>query len=361
MPTIKRLRRIEVKARVMTTHALLVSTNDLLIHEFEKYSAVTETALEVCAHPTQDQLLQAHHVFVDALYRQPAIEHSNVTLVVMGETSPETWQVAVTHKAAHVAVLPEGQSWIIEHFAAPVVAQSYVVGVIPAIGGAGASTIASAISVHATVDTTPVLLVDLDRANAGLDIVCGAEDVEGLRWDDIGSTNGLMRGEDIQRSIPVHDGVHILSWKRDAEHLNNQISCAEVIKQLSGVFDLMVLDFGTSEIFDADLIKRLDSAIVVVPNTVRGCASAARRIAEVKSHGVEVGLVVREIPGSHLKAVEVSDSLQVPLLARMPTEQRVVEQIEQGMGPGLVNLGSFTRAITQIREALHLESRNIAA
>ena len=345
----------------MSTHALLVSSNDLLIHEFEKYSAVTETALQVAVHPTDEQLAQSHHVFVDALCKTEPIVHPHVTLVVLGETSPETWQVAVTHKAAHVAVMPEGQSWIIDHFPAPIIAQSFSIGVIPAIGGAGASTIASAISVHAKTDSTSVLLVDLDRASAGLDIVCGAEDVDGMRWDDIGSTPGMMRGEDIQRAVPVHDGVHILSWKRDATTVNKDLPCAEVIKQLSGVFDLMVLDFGTAEVFDPELLKRLDIAIVVVPNTVRGCASAARRIAEVKSHGVNVALVVREVPGSHLKPIEVSDSLQVPLLTRLPTDQRVVEQIEQGMGPGLVNLGSFTRAITQIREGLRIESQSIAA
>ena len=345
----------------MSTHALLVSSNDLLIHEFEKYSAVTQTPLEVSANPNVEQISQAHHIFVDALCKTAPIDHPQLTLVVMGETSPETWQVAVTHKAVHVAVMPDGQSWIIEHFPAPIVAQAFALGVIPAIGGAGASTIASAISVHAKQDFHSVMLVDLDRANAGLDIVCGAESSEGLRWDDIGSTPGLMRGEDIQRAVPVHDGVHILSWKRDALALNKEMPCAEVIKQLSGVFEFLVLDFGTTEAFDAELLRRLDAAIVVVPNTVRGCASAARRIAEARAQGVEPLLVVREVSGSHLKSVEVSDSLQVPLLTRLPTDQRVVEQIEQGMGPGLVNLGSFTRAITQIRDGLQLHSLSHAA
>lgn len=337
----------------MSTHALLVSSNDLLIHEFEKYSAVTETLFISTASPTEDEIHNAHHVFIDSRCEIDPIEHPLVTLVVMGETSPGTWQVAVTHKAGHVAVLPEGQSWIIEHFPAPIKSQSLCVGLIPAIGGAGASTIASALSVHARADFNSVVLIDLDRSSAGLDIVCGAEDVEGLRWDDIKTTAGTIRGEDLQRALPIHDGVHLLSWKRDAHSLVQQTSCPEVIAQLSSVFDLMVLDYGSREAFDEQLLRPLDLAIVTVPNTVRGCASAARRIAELGIYGVKTGIAVREVPGSHLKPLEVSESLGVPLLTRVATDARVVEQIEQGMGPGLVNLGSFTRAITQLRENLN--------
>lgn len=345
----------------MSTHALLVSSNDLLIHEFEKYSAVTETPLIATAMPTEHQINNAHHVFIDSRCEIQAVEHALITLVVIGETSPATWQLAVTHKAGHVAVLPEGQGWIIEHFPAPLHSQSFTIGLIPAIGGAGASTIASALSVQACENFGSVALIDLDRTSAGLDIVCGAEEIDGLRWDDIGSATGVIRGEDLQRALPIHDGVHLLSWKRDSLTQNQQLSCPDVIGQLSGVFDLMVLDFGAHEAFDDQLTRMLNQAIVVVPNTVRGCASAARRIGELNGQGISVGLVVREIPGSHLKPIEVSESLGAPLLTRVATDLRVVEQIEQGMGPGLVNLGGFTRSIFQLLESLSIKELSTAA
>lgn len=339
----------------MNTHVLLISANDLLIHEFEKYGAVTETPLITSINPTDEQIENAHHVFIDSVAQSEFIDHSLVTLVVMGETTPDTWQLAVTYKAAHVAVLPEGQTWIVDHFAAPAINRALTVGVIPAIGGAGASTIASALAVHAKVNFRTVMLVDLDRQSAGLDIVCGAEDITGMRWDEIGNIPGKLRGDDILRAVPVHDGVHIMSWERDSPNQALVIPCVDVLQQLSGVTDLLVLDFGASEVFDDELVKQLDVAIVVVPNTIRGCASAARRIAVLQNHAVNCSLVVREVSGSHLNANEVSDSLQIPLLVRLPTEHRVVEQIEQGMGPGLVNLGGFTKAMNTITEAL---SRN---
>ena len=343
------------EVETMNTHVLLISANDLLIHEFEKYGAVTETPLIASTNPTDEQIENAHHVFIDSVAQADVVEHSLITLVVLGETSPDTWQLAVTYRAAHVAVLPEAQTWIVDHFAAPAISRALTVGIIPAIGGAGASTIASALAVHAKVNFRTVMLVDLDRQSAGLDIVCGAEDITGMRWDEIGNVPGKLRGEDILRAVPVHDGVHILSWERDAPNEVQQIPCVDVLQQLAGVTDLLVLDFGASEIFNSELVKQLDAAIVVVPNTIRGCASAARRIAVLQNHAVNCSLVVREISGSHLNANEVSESLQVPLLTRLPTEHRVVEQIEQGMGPGLVNLGGFTKALNSITEGL---SRN---
>ena len=59
-----------------------------------------------------------------------------------------------------------------------------------ASGGLGSSTLAAALA-GAWSKRAP-LLVDLDLTGGGIDVTCGIDHVEGLRWPDLNAVRGVV-------------------------------------------------------------------------------------------------------------------------------------------------------------------------
>ena len=93
-----------------------------------------------------------------------------------------------------------------------------------------------------------------------------------------------------------------------------------------------------------------DLVVSVVPNTVRAAAVAKRVSGELSAR--RHGLVVRTIAGAAIEPMEIAELLDIPLWGVVPSDSRVVEQVEQGLGPAAINLGGFTRAVTAIVDRL---------
>jgi hypothetical protein len=87
-----------------------------------------------------------------------------------------------------------------------------------------------------------------------------------------------------------------------------------------------------------------------VPNTVRATTAAKRNLHLLP--GVECGLIVRSVPGASLEPMDVAEITGVPLWAVIPSDVRVVEQVEQGLGPAAINLGGYTRAVVGLVDRL---------
>ena len=72
-------------------------------------------------------------------------------------------------------------------------AAALVLGVVGARGGVGASTLAAALAARGARRTASVL-VDLDAAAPGLDLLVGLEDDPGVRWPDLAGAAGAIDG-----------------------------------------------------------------------------------------------------------------------------------------------------------------------
>ena len=343
-------------------HALLISSNDRLISEFKKFVAVTQSELVISEVPTPDQIKQAYRVFVDQDFVEVEIGHRDVVIVSIEALGPKTWELAMRLSANYVAVVSESREWLIEHLSAPAIRKGKCIAVISGCGGAGATTVASALAFHSNVLVETVSLVDCDLSNAGIDIVVGAERIPGMRWEDFVSLTNSISATDVVRGLPSKDGISILSSGAEP----NSISIEEVktvVSQLLTVNDLVILDLPRSEglVRESELIASADVVLVVVPSTVRGCASADRIIANVTENNEKVELIVRTLPGSGLTPIEVAHSLNTPLAGSVNTDTRILEQIEQGYGISAIQLGGFTRSMNAIANRILATSEHAFA
>jgi secretion/DNA translocation related CpaE-like protein len=334
-------------------HALLVSTNDRIIAEFEKIVAVTQSKLEVSIFPTRDQIKNAYRVFIDPDVTDIQIEHPTIALVTGRPVGTDTWKQAMSFNATYVATIPESRDWLLDNLTAPITQKALCVAIVPGAGGAGASTIASALAFHATSIFESVCLIDCDQTNAGLDIILGIEGQPGMRWPNFRSLSGAISGTDILRGLPVRDDVSILSTNSEDIVIGIQ-EVLEIVRQILSTTDLVILDLsrdaGLSK--DSELLALADMIWVVVPATVRGCASADRVVANATDNNENVELVVRSIPGATLTPLEVAQILNLPLAGYVSTDTRVVEQIEQGFGISSVHVGGFTRSMNLLANRL---------
>jgi secretion/DNA translocation related CpaE-like protein len=262
---------------------------------------------------------------VRALPRRPG-----VVVVAARELPPADWAAAVEIGAERVAVLPGDEAWLLARAAAAVrspVERGWLLAVGAGCGGAGASTVAAAVSLAAAPG---VVLVDADPWGAGLDLLLGAERADGLRWPELTGLRGRVAGDALLASLPEQGGVHVVAASRAAPGAVPDEALATVVEAARGVGRPVVVDLprsaGDAVPADADL------AVLVVPARLRA-ATAARLIVEAPGSGwAGAQLVVREVPGG-LSREEVADVVGRPVLAELAHDRSAVPRGERGEPP----------------------------
>jgi len=328
------------------SHALVITQNQRIISDFEKFTAVTESELVVSIDPSSSDIKNAYRIFLDQDVSGLEISHSEIVLVVDGALDSTTWQQAMRCRAIYVAQLSQSRDWLVEHLVAPAENAGPIVACVPAVGGAGASYLAVALAAQACHSNATVTLIDADNSSIGIDVLCGAEETLGSRWADLAHLDGGVSGLDIRATLPTMDSFALLS--ADARGAVRILANAKaIIEELGHVSDVTIVDCGRIDSPETQAIVELaDYVFLVVPSTVRGCAAANQALNG--AHSKKFTVVLRQIPGSGLNALTISDTLGVPVFTQIPTDQRIVEQVEQGFGLGNVNLGGFTRSIQQL-------------
>ncbi|HET6393605.1 MAG TPA: septum site-determining protein Ssd [Blastococcus sp.] len=263
---------------------------------------------------------------VRALPRRPG-----VVVVVRGELPSADWAGAVAVGAERVAVLPDDESWLLTRCTTAVRApaeRGRLVVVGGACGGAGASTVATAVALAAAPGVT---LVDADPWGAGLDLLLGAERTEGLRWPELSGLRGRVAGDALLAALPDVAGVSVVAASRSSPQLVPPEALAAVVDAARSVGCPVVVDLprcagGDAVVADADL------AVLVVPARLRG-ATAARLLVEAPdSPWAGAQLVVREVPGG-LARGEVADVVGRPVLADLAHDRSAVPRGERGEPP----------------------------
>ena len=334
-------------------HALLITSDDRVVSEFKTIAAVTQTHLVIASEPTKPEIDLAYRVFVSQELADIDIDHSDVTLVVVGASNSQTWSSALRLSAKQVATIPDSRDWLIENLTQPVKSKGLSVAVVPASGGAGASLLSCGLAFHGRKVFQNVALVDLDQSSASLDITFGLENQPGMRWHDFSALSGSISGVDIYRSLPSRDNVGLLT--------HSELTSAEtlipknlIVDKLKEVCELVVIDFPKSsdKHFSPEAITECDLVLVATTATVRGCASAKRSIAGLAGYARNIELVIRSVPGSNLDPMQIAELLNTPLAATVNTDVRIVEQIEQGFGVSGINLGGFTRNLNALAQRI---------
>lgn len=272
-----------------------------------------------------------------------------VVIVSGGELPAAEWAAAVALGAERVAVLPQDEAWLVARAAQAIrvpVERGRLIAVGASCGGAGASTLATAL---ALAGDPGGLLVDGDPWGGGLDLLLGAERVDGLRWPDLTGLRGRVDGEALLAALPVAGGVHVLAASRSVpvavpEHALDAVVAAARAAGTGAVVDVgrpRPSGWGEGVLADADL------AVLVVPARLRA-VTAARLL--VEAPGTSWGaaqLVLRPVAGG-LSREEVADVVGRPVLAELRHDRTAVSRGESGAPPDLAPrsaLGQVTRRL----------------
>jgi len=279
---------------------------------------------------------------VRALRRRPGV------VVVSGRPLPATgWAAAVEVGAERVAVLPEDEAWLLSRSAAAAqhpADRGWLVAVGGSCGGAGVSTVAAATALAAAPG---VVLVDADPWGAGLDLLLGAERVEGLRWPELGGLRGRVDGDALMAALPEVGGVHVLAASRSAPAPVPDEALTAAVEAVRAVGRPVVVDLPRGGTATEAVLADADLAVLVVPARLRA-ATAARLLVEAPGSGWSAAqLVVRSVAGG-LSPDEVADVVGRPVLGELTHDRSAVPRGERGEPPTVSArspLGSLARCV----------------
>ena len=293
------------------------------------------------------------------------IHRERIDLVVVAheQAEPAIWQDALTLGAEQVAVLPASRAWLLDRMLDALSGQrtAAVIAVVGGRGGAGASTLAAALSVTAARSGLEPVLVDLDPLGGGLDVVIGAQDEPGLRWDDLSAVAGRLQPGLLRSGLPQACGVRVLSWDRGGQPACRAEAVAAVLDALTRESRLVVMD----------LPRRLDEAVtaalrwagqvlLVVPAEVQATAAAGRVVAQLEPLCRRLRLVVRGPAPTGLSADAVADALCLPLAGDMRAESGLAAALDRGLAPPVRVRGPLAVLCRRVTAELALEIESMA-
>ncbi|KAB7847712.1 septum site-determining protein Ssd [Streptomyces mobaraensis] len=274
----------------------------------------------------------------DCAGRLAGLPHrENVVLVGREPADPDLWRRAVLVGARNVALLPDEEGWLVDRIADTVEdvdGPALTVGVIGGRGGAGASTLACALAIGAARAGRRTMLVDADPLGGGLDVLLGAERVDGLRWPAFAGSRGRMAGRALEEVLPEPHGLRLLSWDRgDAEVPPEAVRAVLAAARRRGGVVVVDLPRGTDG-SAVEVLRQLDLGLLVVPPELRAVAAAHRVASAIGMMMGDLRLVVRGPCGPGLDGEEIARLLGIPLAGEVPQEPGLAQALATGRPPG---------------------------
>ncbi len=260
----------------------------------------------------------------------------NVVIVCGAREEAALWRQAVQLRADDVLVLPAAQLRLTEQLSdlAEAPLRGTTVAVSAGSGGAGASTLASALALTSASVGLRTLLIDADPLGGGIELAVGCEDRSGLRWPEVAATEGRVSAAAFRAALPSVGSLAVLSYDRTGSSATDP----RVMQEMLGAAQ------RGSELVVVDMPRRLDEAateaalctdvfLLVATSEVRGVACAQRVLALLRELCADIRVLVRELPGSDLSPQSVAETLQLPLACAIPTRRAVARSVNDGLGP----------------------------
>jgi secretion/DNA translocation related CpaE-like protein len=254
----------------------------------------------------------------------------------------ELWGLAEQLGAAHVAILPAAQPWLVERFAGSqgTGSPARVVAVLGGRGGAGASVLAAGLAVTAAALGRPVLLVDADPLGGGLDLVLGWEDDQGVRWPELAGSSGRLDAVALVGALPARGDLALLSFDRRELGPVPPEAMTAVLAAGRHARELVVVDLPRP--LDPAAVVALqaaDDGLLLVPAEIRAVTAAARVAGAAADHCARLRLVVRGPSPGRLTAGEISSSLRLPVAGTLRPELGLPATLEGGLAPTATGRG----------------------
>ena len=254
-------------------------------------------------------------------------------VVLVSHEREAAWAPAVRVGASGVAVVDQEDAAVAEVLQVlDGRREGCLVSVVPAVGGAGASTLACFLALEASGRGLDALLLDADPSSGGLDVVLGAEHEDGARWPDLLQVDGSLGAATLPRVLPRAQGVAVLAPGAGG---GLPESVGGVLDAAVRGFDVVVADVarGAREQAVDDTLARSVLTVLVVPERVHAVAAGRRAVKELQERCAAVVAVSVPARGG-TGATAVGELLGVPAVARVRHERRVGLSVEGGRGPG---------------------------
>lgn len=344
-------------------HPLVITADADLLDDLLRLAVAAGVELDVAADPAAARRRYAPAPLVvvgldmaEPCHRAGLPRRPGVVLVGRSGEPTDPWQLAEALGAAHVAMLPAAEPWLVDRFADLVNAPDRagrLVAVIGGRGGAGASVLAAGIAVTAVRARLRTLLVDADPLGGGIDLVLGWEGMEGLRWPGLREASGRMSAPALVEALPRQGELVVLSWDRGTPVAVPAEAMAATIEAGRNGRDLVVVDLPR-RLDDAAMLALhgADRALLLVPAELRATAAAARVVAAIGSHCRSLQVVVRGPTPGRLTAKEIAASLRLPLAGVLRPEPRLAVGLERGETPAHSGRGPLAVLCRRIVEDL---------
>lgn len=287
---------------------------------------------------------------VGACVRARLPRHRRAVVVARREWPPGIDAAAERLGSMHVCVLPDGETWLVNTFAAPPAAPpaARTVAVIGGRGGAGASILAGGLAVTAVRAGHRTLLLDADPLGGGLDLLLGWEQLDGLRWPALAETVRVDPPA-LLRALPHRGDLMLLSFARDDSLVVPAAAMASAIDAGLRARDVIIADLPR-QLDDAAVIAlgAADRALLIVPAELRAVTSASRVARIVRLHCDDLAVVVRGPAPGKLVPKEIARVLELPLAGSLRPEPAMCAGLERGVAPADSGRGELARLCREL-------------
>ena len=261
---------------------------------------------------------------------------AEVYLLTETGAAPEAYQWSVPLGAA-VVVVPENARWLsgaLADLSRRPSGSGRTICVTGGSGGVGVSTLAAGLAFAAARSGQRTALVDLDPDGGGLDLLVGAERLDGWRWPRLMAARGHLG--DLEDQLPCVDGVEVLSMGRGVEAVRPSFEAVRaVLGSLTASHELTVVDVPRP--LDSDQVEPLSTAgawLLLVRDDLRGVAAGRECFRTLEAVGVRPGLVVRTGRTRLLDPQSVAEGVGADLSAVLGDEPALLQAAERGDPPG---------------------------
>ncbi len=301
----------------------------------------------------------------DDLVRRSPPRRPNIFLVSRDLDDAEVWQRAVDVGAEQVTIMPDGEPWLAERLAdvaAGAGPDGTTVSVLGGRGGAGASTLATALALTGMRRGRRTMLIDGDPLGGGIDLVLGGEANEGSRWPDFACARGRVSADALTEALPRVRELAVLSWDRGDMLTIPAEAMRTVLAAARRAHELVVVDLPRR--LDAAAEQALASSrvtLLIVPAEVRAVAAARRVAAAAQMVATDVRVVVRGPSPAGLPIQVVAEAMELPLAGTMRAEPGLAAALERGEPPTRRGRGPLAEFCQGFLGSLEAEAAGEAA
>ena len=287
-----------------------------------------------------------------------------------------------------------------------------VIAFVPASGGLGSSTLAAAVAVRAAAASRSSVLVDLDPWGGPKDVLLGLEQEPGWRWPELAEVEGIVDGQGLADELPMACGVPVLTspgaavapagrpWRSEGSDARSDVGLGtgtgtglrtgldrwldrwldtvpDVVAGLADAHEVTVLDLPRDDRVLSSVAVLVDAVVVLVGAQVPQLAAAAAVVPQLRELlgglrepalrsweedsllPIEPWAVLRGNRVEHDLESLVIDQLDVPVVATIGDDRRLLAELDEGLPPGARGRGAVVRAADEL--LLRLVAQAVAA